>query len=343
MGRLSKAKPHQLRNVSLSSLLTSRSRGHHPPFLGTKIVATLGPSCCDLPALVRMLESGMSVARIDLTWGPIAFHRRSLDNLQQAMRACRKLCGVMVDTLGRELMIKRRFVLGADGWVRRLLAGAAGCPRVAVRGGCLGCGAAAALGRSRCCAWCHRRSTCTRTLPAPPPPSSTPPPLQPKHDETLSVAQGAAVTITTRQVEASPGVLPVTYPKLPQLVEPGDDIYVGRWACWRCDGAARGWGGCWLAGRQCSRAAGGRWWWWCGGWGSWCLAGRISGAELGSKSDRACAPARWRPRMCTLLQSMHWHWLLASPRAGRQEAMPLRAWNAATALQTPHPSCSCMY
>jgi hypothetical protein len=37
------------------------------------------------------------------------------------------------------------------------------------------------------------------------------------------------VVITTRQVAASPDVLPVTYAKLPQLVEPGDNIYVGRW------------------------------------------------------------------------------------------------------------------
>jgi hypothetical protein len=174
MGRLSKAKPHQLRNVSLGSLLASRSRGLHPPFVGTKIVATLGPSCCDVPTLVHMLEAGMSVARIDLTWGPIAFHRRSLDNLQQAMRASRRLCGVMVrrrrqagweggssgvwwrsapawaatltvpsrlprrgpqvDTLGRELMIKRRFVLGADGWVGGGRAGWRGLAHVA--GGC---------------------------------------------------------------------------------------------------------------------------------------------------------------------------------------------------------------
>jgi pyruvate kinase len=122
MGRLSKAKPHQLRNVSLSSLLSGRSTGAKTSFVGTKIVGTLGPSCADVPTLVRMLEAGMSVARIDLTWGPIAFHRRSLDNLQQAMRSSRKLCGVMVDTLGRELMIKRRFVLASDGWVGRALA-----------------------------------------------------------------------------------------------------------------------------------------------------------------------------------------------------------------------------
>jgi hypothetical protein len=54
--------------------------------------------------------------------------------------------------------------------------------------------------------------------------------MQPKHDETLSISQGATVAITTRHVAASCDVLPVTYAKLPQLVEVGDHIYVGRWA-----------------------------------------------------------------------------------------------------------------
>jgi hypothetical protein len=41
--------------------------------------------------------------RFDLTWGPIEYHRRSLDNLQTAMRQSRKLCAIVLDTLGREV------------------------------------------------------------------------------------------------------------------------------------------------------------------------------------------------------------------------------------------------
>lgn len=115
MGRIAKAKPHHLKDISLRSLIEP-CKGLRSNFVGTKICATIGPSCSDVPTLIKMLEAGMSVARIDLTWGPLAYHRRSLDNLQTAMQSCKKLCGVMVDTLGRELMIKRRFVLGPDGW-----------------------------------------------------------------------------------------------------------------------------------------------------------------------------------------------------------------------------------
>jgi hypothetical protein len=99
----------------------------------------------------------MAAARIDLTWGPIDYHRRSLENLQvgregavgssagpwsrgagqaarqsgcrqrrrganqppppgaaarppqEAMRRTRKMCAIMLDTLGREVMIRRPF------------------------------------------------------------------------------------------------------------------------------------------------------------------------------------------------------------------------------------------
>jgi pyruvate kinase len=41
--------------------------------------------------------------RFDLTWGPLEYHRRSLDNLQTAMKKTRRLCAIMLDTLGREV------------------------------------------------------------------------------------------------------------------------------------------------------------------------------------------------------------------------------------------------
>lgn len=32
--------------------------------------------------MVSMLSAGMSVARVDLTWGSVEYHKRSLNNLQ---------------------------------------------------------------------------------------------------------------------------------------------------------------------------------------------------------------------------------------------------------------------
>lgn len=49
---------------------------------GTKIMATMGPSCHDVDTLAQMLDAGMVAARVDLTWGPLEFHRNSLKKLE---------------------------------------------------------------------------------------------------------------------------------------------------------------------------------------------------------------------------------------------------------------------
>ncbi len=56
------------------------------------------------------------VRRLDLTWGPIEYHKKSLDNLMEAMKRTRKLCAIVIDTLGREVMIRRPFRIDPDGW-----------------------------------------------------------------------------------------------------------------------------------------------------------------------------------------------------------------------------------
>ena len=40
-------------------------------------------------------------------WGPLEFHKKSLVNLGEAMRRTRKLCAVMVDVVGREIVLNR--------------------------------------------------------------------------------------------------------------------------------------------------------------------------------------------------------------------------------------------
>ena len=42
-----------------------------------------------------------------LQWGPLEFHKKSLVNLGEAMRRTRKLCAVMVDIVGREIVLNR--------------------------------------------------------------------------------------------------------------------------------------------------------------------------------------------------------------------------------------------
>ncbi len=55
---------------------------HFLPPPSCQVVGTIGPSSQSVEVLCQLLESGMSAARFDLTWGPMEYHRRSLDNLQ---------------------------------------------------------------------------------------------------------------------------------------------------------------------------------------------------------------------------------------------------------------------
>jgi len=69
------------------------------------VIITIGPACQDVETLCQLLEAGASCARCDLTWGPLEFHKQSLKNLQLAMHKTRKLCAVMIDTIGTLLKV----------------------------------------------------------------------------------------------------------------------------------------------------------------------------------------------------------------------------------------------
>jgi pyruvate kinase len=51
-----------------------------------------------------------------MQWGSLPFHQQSLRNLAKAMLRTRQLCAVMIDTLGREVYVRREFKLGDDHW-----------------------------------------------------------------------------------------------------------------------------------------------------------------------------------------------------------------------------------
>jgi pyruvate kinase len=107
------AKNHVFKNSDLNQVLHESESNL---LSKTKIVATIGPACQSVESLCDLLEAGMTCARIDLTWAPIEYHKVSLRNLHEAMRRTRRLCAVMLDTLGRELMIRRKYGVDENGW-----------------------------------------------------------------------------------------------------------------------------------------------------------------------------------------------------------------------------------
>ncbi|KAG8374175.1 hypothetical protein BUALT_Bualt11G0103500 [Buddleja alternifolia] len=71
----------------------------------TKIVGTLGPRSRSVEVITSCLKAGMSVARFDFSLGDAEYHQETLENLKTAIRSTKKLCAVMLDTVGPELQV----------------------------------------------------------------------------------------------------------------------------------------------------------------------------------------------------------------------------------------------
>ncbi|XP_073013148.1 pyruvate kinase 1, cytosolic-like [Typha latifolia] len=71
----------------------------------TKIVGTLGPKSRTVDVISACLKAGMSVARFDFSWGDTDYHQETLENLKLAIKSTKKLCAVMLDTVGPELQV----------------------------------------------------------------------------------------------------------------------------------------------------------------------------------------------------------------------------------------------
>ncbi|MEW6080269.1 MAG: pyruvate kinase [Bacillota bacterium] len=73
----------------------------------TKIVCTLGPSTRDRDTILRLIESGMDVARINLSHGSRPEHRSLLDGLREAARTSGGQVAVLLDGQGPEVRLGR--------------------------------------------------------------------------------------------------------------------------------------------------------------------------------------------------------------------------------------------
>ena len=70
----------------------------------TKIVCTLGPSCWDVDMLVKMIDAGMNVARLNFSHGDHKSHGQSVLNLREALKQRPdKTVAIMLDTKGPEI------------------------------------------------------------------------------------------------------------------------------------------------------------------------------------------------------------------------------------------------
>lgn len=89
--------------IRMSSILEPSKPTFFPAM--TKIVGTLGPKSQSVEIISGCLKAGMSVARFDFSWGDAKFHQETLENLKTAVKSTKKLCAVMLDTVGPELQV----------------------------------------------------------------------------------------------------------------------------------------------------------------------------------------------------------------------------------------------
>ncbi|GAB2276848.1 hypothetical protein Dimus_011560 [Dionaea muscipula] len=89
--------------IRMASILEPSKPSFFPAM--TKIVGTLGPKSRSVEIISRCLRAGMSVARFDFSWGDAEFHQETLENLKMAIKVSKKLCAVMLDTIGPELQV----------------------------------------------------------------------------------------------------------------------------------------------------------------------------------------------------------------------------------------------
>jgi len=74
-----------------------------PRFRKTKIIATVGPACDDVAILEQMIQSGMNVARLNLSHGNFEEHAERVQRIRKAASAAGSRVAIMIDTRGIEI------------------------------------------------------------------------------------------------------------------------------------------------------------------------------------------------------------------------------------------------
>src|SRR4051812_48754086 len=73
----------------------------------TKIVATIGPACRDPETLVRMVDAGMDVARLNFSHGTLDEHEENLQRVRNAAGRAGRPVAILQDLPGPKLRLGR--------------------------------------------------------------------------------------------------------------------------------------------------------------------------------------------------------------------------------------------
>ena len=76
-----------------------------PPLHKTKIVCTIGPASRSLAMIEALINSGMDVARLNLSHGEFAEHKQDILNIRLASTNLNKPVGIIIDLPGVKMRI----------------------------------------------------------------------------------------------------------------------------------------------------------------------------------------------------------------------------------------------
>lgn len=71
----------------------------------TKVICTIGPSCRTFDMMLKLIQAGMNVARLNFSHGSHAEHLESLQNLKEARQQLKVPVAIMLDTKGPEIRL----------------------------------------------------------------------------------------------------------------------------------------------------------------------------------------------------------------------------------------------
>lgn len=77
----------------------------NPATLMTKVICTIGPSTSDLSTLGRMIDAGMTAARINMSHGSHETAAKWIDNVRTVASSRRQLVPIILDTKGPEIRV----------------------------------------------------------------------------------------------------------------------------------------------------------------------------------------------------------------------------------------------
>lgn len=84
--------------------LTTRKQEYHMR-TKTKIIATIGPASDTFEDIVRLIDAGVNIFRLNFSHGDYAYHEKAIDTINKAMKKTNSIVGILQDISGPKIRL----------------------------------------------------------------------------------------------------------------------------------------------------------------------------------------------------------------------------------------------